>query len=73
MSPVACLSVRDLLDLIDQGLAQRSTGSTGANLDSSRGHAILQITLKCGGALPSSVYHPISVAIYMGGRTLTGA
>ena len=38
-------SVEDLLMAIDSGNAVRSTGSTGANADSSRSHAVLQITL----------------------------
>jgi hypothetical protein len=37
--------VEGLLKLIDQGLAARSTGTTGANSDSSRSHAVLQIVL----------------------------
>ena len=37
--------VEALLRLIDYGNSVRSTGSTGANADSSRSHAILQITL----------------------------
>ena len=35
-----------LLRLIDHGNSVRSTGSTGANADSSRSHAVLQIALK---------------------------
>jgi hypothetical protein len=41
---VAC--VEDLLSLIEAGQLRRSTGSTAANADSSRSHAILQIALK---------------------------
>ena len=37
--------VEALLKLIDYGTSVRSTGSTGANADSSRSHAVLQITL----------------------------
>eukprot|EP00163_Fabomonas_tropica_P008524 TRINITY_DN18261_c0_g1_i1.p1 TRINITY_DN18261_c0_g1~~TRINITY_DN18261_c0_g1_i1.p1 ORF type:complete len:392 (-),score=120.33 TRINITY_DN18261_c0_g1_i1:128-1303(-) len=37
-----------LMDLIMYGNQQRSTGSTSANTDSSRSHAILQIALKRG-------------------------
>lgn len=37
--------VEALLKLIDYGNSVRSTGSTGANADSSRSHAVLQITL----------------------------
>jgi hypothetical protein len=36
-------SVEDLLMAIDNGNAVRSTGSTGANADSSRSHAVLQV------------------------------
>ena len=39
-------SIEELLDLIDFGLNSRTVGITGANLDSSRSHAILQITIK---------------------------
>jgi len=41
-----CNNVADLLELMSYGNAVRSTGSTGANMDSSRSHAILQIVLK---------------------------
>lgn len=41
-----CSQVSDLLELMAYGNAVRSTGSTGANMDSSRSHAILQIVLK---------------------------
>ncbi|KAF0976769.1 hypothetical protein FDP41_004064 [Naegleria fowleri] len=39
-------SVEELMSIIDTGLSIRATGSTGANADSSRSHAILQIVLK---------------------------
>ena len=39
-------NIEELLDLIDFGLNCRTVGITGANLDSSRSHAILQITIK---------------------------
>jgi len=34
------------MKVIDYGLSVRTTGVTGANLDSSRSHAVLQIALK---------------------------
>ena len=39
-------NIEELLDIIDFGLKSRTVGITGANLDSSRSHAILQITIK---------------------------
>lgn len=39
-------NVDDLMELIDYGNKVRSTGTTSANADSSRSHAILMITLK---------------------------
>ena len=39
-------NIQELLDIIDYGLASRTVGITGANLDSSRSHAILQIAIK---------------------------
>lgn len=42
-----CISnVEELMSVIDYGLSVRTTGVTGANLDSSRSHAVLQISLK---------------------------
>lgn len=34
-------NVEELMDIIDYGLSVRTTGSTAANLDSSRSHAIM--------------------------------
>lgn len=39
-------NVQELMEVIDYGLTSRTTGVTGANVDSSRSHAILQICLK---------------------------
>ena len=39
-------NIQELLDIIDYGLTSRTVGITGVNLDSSRSHAILQISLK---------------------------
>jgi hypothetical protein len=39
-------SAQDLMEIFDRGSLERSTGQTGANDDSSRSHAILQIALK---------------------------
>lgn len=39
-------NVQELMEVIEFGLNSRTTGQTGANVDSSRSHAILQITLR---------------------------
>ena len=39
-------SASDLMEKIQSGLSSRTTGVTGANVDSSRSHAIIQIELK---------------------------
>lgn len=39
-------NVQELMEVIEYGLNSRTTGVTGANADSSRSHAILQISLK---------------------------
>ena len=39
-------NIEELLNIIDFGLNSRTVGITGANLDSSRSHAILQISIK---------------------------
>jgi kinesin family protein 2/24 len=44
-------NVEALMQTIEVGANNRSTGSTGANADSSRSHAILQIVLKNGGKI----------------------
>ena len=40
------INIQNLVEIIDFGLKSRTTGITGANNDSSRSHAILQIELK---------------------------
>ena len=40
------INLKNLMNLIDFGLKSRTTGVTGANDDSSRSHAILQIVLR---------------------------
>lgn len=39
-------SLKELMTIIEFGLKTRTTGITGANMDSSRSHAVLQIQLK---------------------------
>lgn len=39
-------SVQGLMSMIGQGMEKRTTGQTGANDDSSRSHAVLEISLK---------------------------
>jgi len=39
-------NVQELMEVIEYGLNSRTVGVTGANVDSSRSHAILQISLK---------------------------
>lgn len=39
-------NVQELMEVIEFGLNSRTTGVTGANVDSSRSHAILQISLR---------------------------
>ena len=39
-------NIQELINIIDYGLSSRTVGITGANLDSSRSHAILQISIK---------------------------
>lgn len=39
-------NVGELMEVLEYGLGSRTTGVTGANVDSSRSHAILQICLK---------------------------
>lgn len=46
LKEVPVQSVEKLKHLIETSNAQRSTGSTGANADSSRSHSIMQFALK---------------------------
>lgn len=48
-------SVEDLMKVIDFGLSVRMVGVTGANDESSRSHAILQISLKAGTKLHGKI------------------
>lgn len=47
-------NVEELLGIMAEGQRQRSTGSTAANADSSRSHAVLQLSLKAPTASTSS-------------------
>ena len=46
LSEHAVNSADEVMDLIESGGSQRSTGTTSANADSSRSHAVLQLSLK---------------------------
>jgi kinesin family protein 2/24 len=46
LSEIAVHSAHEIMDIIESGLEQRSSGATGANDYSSRSHAILQMELK---------------------------
>lgn len=48
LTQVGAKDVESLMQIIGKGTVKRSTGSTGANADSSRSHAVLQISLKSG-------------------------
>uniref|UniRef100_A0AC34FKA6 Kinesin-like protein n=1 Tax=Panagrolaimus sp. ES5 TaxID=591445 RepID=A0AC34FKA6_9BILA len=48
LSEVAVTSPEDVMDLIKQGSAQRSAGTTSANANSSRSHAVFQFILRRG-------------------------
>lgn len=39
-------TLKGLMSIIEYGLKVRTTGVTGANMDSSRSHAVLQICIK---------------------------
>jgi kinesin family protein 2/24 len=39
-------SADELMQIIDAGALNRSTGTTSANADSSRSHAVLQLSLR---------------------------
>ena len=49
MTETQVFNSKELMKVIDYGLSSRTTGVTGANMDSSRSHAVLQISLKLGG------------------------
>ena len=48
---VPVTSVQDMMNVVYDGLAARTTGQTAMNMDSSRSHAVLQIALGTGGKL----------------------
>ena len=39
-------SAEELMDIIEAGALNRSTGTTSANADSSRSHVVLQLSLR---------------------------
>lgn len=41
-----CTSVEELMNIINFGLSERTTGQTGANDTSSRSHAVLTVSIK---------------------------
>ena len=45
-------NLKELMNIIDFGLGARTTGITGANMDSSRSHAIMQICIKQNTGVP---------------------
>ena len=45
-------NLKELMSIIDFGLGARTTGITGANMDSSRSHAIMQICIKQSTGVP---------------------
>lgn len=46
LTEAPCTTDEELMQVINYGLTERTTGSTAANSDSSRSHAIMQIILK---------------------------
>ena len=48
-------AVEDIMDIIHNGLKCRTSGTTGANPESSRSHAILTYSIKHGGKLYSKM------------------
>lgn len=46
LNEAPCTTVEELMQVINYGLTERTTGSTAANADSSRSHAIMQIILR---------------------------
>jgi len=46
LTEAPCSTVEELMQVLNYGLTERTTGSTAANADSSRSHAIMQIILR---------------------------
>lgn len=45
LTEAPCATVEEFMQVINYGLTERTTGTTAANADSSRSHAIMQIVL----------------------------
>lgn len=46
LTEAPCTTVEELMQVINYGLTERTTGTTAANSDSSRSHAIMQVVLR---------------------------
>lgn len=45
LTEAPCATVEEFMQVVNYGLTERTTGTTAANADSSRSHAIMQIVL----------------------------